>query len=72
MNAPNSKAVLNDRLLDPKEAAEVLACSTSTLSSWRNSGRHGDLLPFIKLGGRIRYRESDLVRFLEECTRTHT
>jgi excisionase family DNA binding protein len=61
-----------ERLLDAEEAAAVLRCSTKTLAAWRHTGRHGDRLPYLKIGGRVRYRAADLERFLEGAVRTHT
>jgi excisionase family DNA binding protein len=57
-------------LLSPAEAAELLGVKTQTLAVWRCSGRHG--LPFIKVGNFVKYRRSDLERWLEERTFVHT
>ncbi len=56
-------------LLTPQEAALYLGISINTLSVWRSTGRYG--LPFIKIGGRVKYRESDLAAFIEKRTCTH-
>lgn len=41
-----------------------------TLANYRSSGKV--LIPFIKIGGAIRYRKSDLDKFLEDNTFNHT
>lgn len=51
------------------EAAAYLGLKESTLEAWRCRG--GDLV-FLKLGKAVRYRKSDLDKFLEERTRTST
>ena len=55
---------LKDPLLTPKKASEMLSVKVQTLAAWRHRGHR---LPWVRLGGRaIRYRLSDLVRFIEE------
>ena len=56
-----------DRLLDEPEASEFIGVKPGTLSVWRSTGRYG--IPFIKVGSRVKYRESDLNKWLEERTR---
>jgi predicted DNA-binding transcriptional regulator AlpA len=51
------------KLLNPPEAAEFLSVSKITLAGWRCSKRYS--LPYIKIGRLVRYRQSDLVAFLE-------
>jgi predicted DNA-binding transcriptional regulator AlpA len=51
------------KLLDPPAAAEFLSISKITLAGWRCSKRYS--LPYIKIGRLVRYRQSDLVAFLE-------
>lgn len=48
---------MEDTLLTPKQAAERLGVSHITLARWRVQGRG---LPFIRLGGRIRYSIADI------------
>jgi predicted DNA-binding transcriptional regulator AlpA len=50
-----------DRLLRPREAAELLSLSPSTLASWRSRGRGP---AFVRLGAAIRYRMTDLEDYL--------
>ncbi len=59
--------VLNQRaLLSPAEVSEVLGVKEQTLAVWRCSGRHS--LPFLKVGGSIRYRRADLEEWLAART----
>ena len=62
-----------NQILDclPREdwAAEFLDVKVPTLRRWRWSG---DGPPFIKLGGAVRYRRSDLEAFIEAKLRTST
>lgn len=58
----------NDRidtapLLTPAQAAETLGISTGTLAIWRSTRRYP--LRYIKVGGKVRYRRSDIDSFLE-------
>jgi len=50
-----------------REAQAFYGLSKSTLQRYRNSGR----LPFSKIGGRVYYRRSDMVRLLEENLRSY-
>lgn len=54
-------------LLDEAAAAAYLSIAPATLRVWRCTGRYA--LPFVKVGRLVRYRESDLSRFL--AARTH-
>jgi excisionase family DNA binding protein len=54
----------NDKLLTPDDVSNILSVSKHTLAVWRSSGRYD--LPFIKAGRLIRYRQSDINRFLEK------
>lgn len=53
-------------MMDPRQAAVFLQVTVTTLSIWRSNKRYD--LPYIKVGGKVRYRESDLEKFLEERT----
>jgi Helix-turn-helix domain len=53
-----------DDLLSPEQAAEILHKSTSTLSRWR-AEKIGPA--FIKNGGTIEYRRSDLEDYRLRC-----
>lgn len=61
MNAFNEN---EDILLKPKEAAKFLLLDNEkTLANWRSTKRYP--LPYLKVGGRVLYRRSDLQAFLE-------
>ena len=59
-----------DRFLDRDQAARYLCVRTATLDSWRCSGQYS--LPFLKVGGRVRYRREDLDDWLRRQTMTET
>lgn len=50
-------------LLTSAEAADFLGLKTGTLVNWRCTKNQE--IPFIKVGGRVRYREQDLLAWLE-------
>lgn len=52
---------MSDRLLTAAELAERLALSTSTILDWFEAGR----LPGFKLGRVVRFRESEVLEWLE-------
>lgn len=54
------------RLLNTREAAERLSLNANTLEK-RRCLRSWDL-PYVKLGGKVLYRESDLDAFIERNT----
>ena len=56
-------------LLPAPEAATRLGVRTQTLARWRVEGRGPR---FIKVGRAVRYRESDLERWIEERLREST
>jgi excisionase family DNA binding protein len=60
------EADLNTRqgLLDVKAAAETLGISRHTLRSWIFRRR----IPFVRLGGAIRFNQADLERYVAEHT----
>lgn len=58
---------ISEELVDTKTAARVLGVSTKTLANWRTSGVVD--LSFIKIGSRVKYRSSDLNKFL--LSRSH-
>lgn len=56
-----------DRLLTRRQAADFLGLKPQTLACWAMDGLH---LPVVKVGARsVRYRLSDLERFLTERTK---
>src|SRR3981189_2967238 len=60
---------LSDPLLTEGEAAEMRRQSIRTLQAER---LRGGGCPFVKLGRSVRYRRSDVLRFIEVNTRTST
>ena len=60
----NYRPLLNgERYLSDVEVSHRLKISRRTLQDYRDSG----IVPYIKLGGKGLYRESDLEKLLEEC-----
>lgn len=55
------------QLLDTDQAAEFLGVSPTTLTTWRCTQRYD--LPYVKIGGLVRYREDDLNQFIESRTK---
>jgi len=50
-------------LMTQAEAATYLGTTVGTLNTWRHYGRYS--IPFVKWGGRIRYRQADLDAWIE-------
>ena len=55
-------------LYSTEEAAAFLHLKPGTLEIWRTDKRNPGL-SFVKIGGNVRYRLSDLRKFLEQQTR---
>jgi hypothetical protein len=55
------------KLLTPAEAALLLRVSPGTLAVWRSTKRYP--LNYLKLGHAVRYREADVLAFLEKAAR---
>jgi len=51
-----------NRMIDEKEAGEYLGCSVAALQKWRLLGKGP---AYVKVGRLVRYREADLVAFLD-------
>jgi hypothetical protein len=58
------------QLLDPIKAAKYLGVTAGTLAVWRSTGRY--TLPFVKIGRKVMYRDTDLNAFINERTKLHT
>jgi excisionase family DNA binding protein len=56
----------SSRLLTTDEAAALVGAKPQTLSIWRCTARHG--LPFVRVGRLVRYREIDVLAWLERNT----
>ena len=52
---------MTERLLTARELGELLGFSPSTVVDWAEAGK----LPAFKLGGRLRFRESEVLAWLE-------
>ena len=49
-------------LLTPEEAANMLGVKAATLQTWRARNRYP--LKYVKIGSSVRYRQCDLVEFV--------
>jgi hypothetical protein len=61
-NIPNNLSLLDEPLLDHKQAALFLNVSPGTLAVW-DCRKTYDLRP-IRVGSRVRYTKTNLIRFL--------
>ena len=52
-----------EKLYKPKEAADLMGVSKQTLAFWRHKKKG---LPYAKIGGSIRYFESDINEFIQK------
>lgn len=53
-------------LLTRKEAAALLDCKETTLAMWKYTKRYP--LPYVKIGANVRYKLSDVQKFIEQNT----
>jgi excisionase family DNA binding protein len=53
----------NPELLTSKEASAYLRLAERTLTVWRCTGKVS--IPYIKIGGKVLYKKSDLTSFIE-------
>jgi predicted site-specific integrase-resolvase len=54
------------KLLNESETAAYLGLRPETLATWRSTNRYR--LPYLRVGRAIRYRPSDVEKFLKERT----
>lgn len=54
-----------DKLLSIDDASALLGLSKGTLYNWISAQR----MPNIKMGGRVKFREADLVKWVEKKSR---
>lgn len=54
-----------ERLLTARELAEILGFSAGTIQDWFEAGD----LPGFRVGGRLRFRESEVAEWLEQRRR---
>lgn len=59
------RSVVSDRLLDATEVAEILHVPVS----WVRESTRSGAIPHVQLGRYKRYREADVAKWLEECSR---
>ena len=55
-----------DEKFTTKQAAQFLNVKENTLEIWRSTKRYN--LPFIKIGSLVRYKKSDLIRWVDSRT----
>lgn len=60
---------MSEQLVNTRAAAEILGFGKSTLEHWRITG---DGPRFVKIGANVRYRQSELVSFIERATISNT
>lgn len=53
-----------DTLLTDADVSARIGVTTTTLATWRSTGRYS--LPFIKVGRSVRYSERDVMNWLEQ------
>lgn len=64
----NKKPILeNEKLLTRKETAEMLGITEGTLAVWASTKRY--FLDYVKVGRCVRYRLSDIERFINSRTK---
>jgi len=56
------------KLLTVEETAKILGVSKGTLDQWRFHQRYP--LKYVKVGGSVRYKESDILDFIKSRTQT--
>jgi predicted DNA-binding transcriptional regulator AlpA len=57
------------KLLTADQVADILGVTPHTLAVWRSTGRYA--LSYVKSGRLVRYREADILSFIERRTQTH-
>jgi hypothetical protein len=62
------------KLFDTHQVAEMFGIESKTLANSRSSGVGIGSIPFVKFGqnGAVRYRESDVLDYIEANTIHHT
>jgi hypothetical protein len=61
---------MNSNNLNTAAAADHLGVAPATLAFWRCSAK--EEVPYLKVGGRVVYRKTDLDQWLSERVFTHT
>ena len=57
-------------LIGPDEVGHILNQKAGTLARWRCTGRV--LIPYVKIGGRVKYKPSDIKAFIAKNTKLHS
>jgi predicted DNA-binding transcriptional regulator AlpA len=57
---------VGDRLLNVEQLAQILGVKVSTIHDWRYRGGPLDLPPAVRLGSALRWRASDVRKFLDD------
>ena len=60
----------HSNLLTAAQVGEMLGVTPQTLAVWRSTGRYS--LRYVKSGRLVRYREEDVIAFINSRTRSHT
>jgi Helix-turn-helix domain len=63
---PQTITFNHDVLTDTDGAARLLNIPASTLTKWRSTGENN--VPYIKIGRQVKYRTTDLLRYIEKHT----
>ena len=63
----NNLIFVDDELLTPKEVSAITKIKTTTLGSWRWSGKGPK---HCKVGGSVRYPKSQLERWIQERSKS--
>lgn len=61
LEARHHPSIIDSRFLTDKEVASILQVSRRTMQDYRNNG----IVPYVQVGGKILYRESDICRIVE-------
>lgn len=57
-------------LVTRREAAQIMGIQPQTLAAWAHHDRYS--LPFCKVGRAVRYRRTDIEKWIESRLRTKT
>jgi excisionase family DNA binding protein len=63
MNDTQTEPFSMEPLMTPEQVARQLVVSENTLTVWRSTKRQA--LQFVKIGGLVRYRPSDVAAYVE-------
>ncbi|QGZ54305.1 helix-turn-helix domain-containing protein [Paraburkholderia acidiphila] len=60
---PTTTPEITPAVLTPEQAATYLSINEHTLAQWRSNRQQR--IPFVKIGGRVRYRKADLDAWIQ-------